>query len=150
MARNFRVYDSDDERAPYIVNHVRSSIVVNDDDNFIPLTHIMRDYFREEREKLYYNNFDNDMNNRVEDIWWNPYWYDMHIDLYDDLYDTFSIPTYNNNNDNEEKFDHVEDNVDQIDITPVEDSEGKIDEHEFDPIRTDPLFCNAANKFAYV
>ena len=127
IANNTSSYE-EDERAPYVP--IQKAIKnwkekEDDEDIYVPITDILKQYWKEEQEKLY-------CYHGVKD-------YD-HSSFYNDLY------TY------EDYYDYYKEASSDDDDHSIEESvdESSGDEHQYDPLDNDPIFKEAARKFAYV
>jgi hypothetical protein len=146
MTNNY--LDNDDERAPYIAPGFYNHHI---DEPSITLTQALRDYIREEQDKLY---------GEKEDIWWKTTTY--YCDLFDDIQNEYENYRVNELEQIEDQFNeedvHYGNNKDlntqisnvNIAETPVNGESVFEDESDFDPIKNDPLLCSVARKFAYV
>lgn len=89
-------YWDDDERSlckmPYVHREHHSS-----DDEYVPVTRIMKEYFIEEKERLYASSYTESDN---EEIYVEPYSEDSYYDDEDNSSDTYNDNNDDNNHDN--------------------------------------------------
>ncbi len=136
------LYD-DDERGPFIPFSVlrppqKNLRFIEDDDEeeYVPITHILRDYWKEQRESMYCTNDDESwfVNN-----FYNNYQFDEE-DLWSD--------SYNEEDDTDEQSSSEEPSTpSNEEPSPPSNQESP---NDFDPLDNDPLFNQASKKFAYV
>jgi len=119
-------YYDDDERGPYIPFSVLHPPEKNhnDEEDYVPITQILKDFWREEREKLY-------CKSDTESIL---------------IHDFFNNYTY----DEEDLWSDTSDEIDED--LPSSSDESSVQEisNDFDPLDNDPIFKEASKKFAYV
>ncbi len=124
---------NDDERAPYVSMSAQCPVrnAQSEDTSFIPVVPIIREMYKEDKEKMYVKNACS-QGSLSEMHGWG--------DLYAEYFGNDDEPS-SHGNDSEEDVPSSSFN---------DESSSHSEEEDFDPLTNDPLFRSVAQKFAYV